>query len=390
MPGKYLTDILRNLIPLQEVGPLLDKVVEAAREVSGADRCLLLHWDHAADGWRSLAAGPAESAAPSPFAPDLSREVLRHKAAGSWSRRDGVPYPFGPDPGATGAVLTAPLVFPSSNELYGVLYADTALPREAFGPGALSDLASFANLAALCLENAVLFEKASVDEVTRAFTKAFFLNRLEEEYHRALRSGGSFALFMTDVDDFKRINDTHGHLAGDRILRTFVETLKRNTRIYDLVGRYGGDEFMVLMPGLDFRNLYPVAEKLSQALAAAEYPVPGPVTFSFGGAVYPAHAAASGMDLLLQADMALYQAKGQGKGRIVILGRETPILSSLSPLTRDAAEQKVDTKALVHLDNLAEELARAVGSLPGHAECPKVRELAGLILEQVRSVFQQG
>ena len=390
MPGKHLTDILRHLIPLQEVGPLLEKIVESAREVSGADRCVLLHWDPAASDWRAMAQSPPGTAAGSPCAPDLTREVFRNKAAASWSRLDGGPFPFGPDAGEVGAVLTVPLVFPSSNELFGILYADADLPRESFGPSALPDLASFGNLAALCVENAVLFEKASVDEVTRAFTKAFFLNRLEEEYHRALRTGGSFALFMTDVDDFKRINDTHGHLTGDRILRLFVETLKKHTRIYDMVGRYGGDEFMVLMPGLDFHNLYPVAEKLSQALATARYPIAEPVTFSFGGAVFPAHGGTSGMDLLLQADMALYQAKGQGKGRIVILGRETPILSALSPLTRDAAAQKVDTKALVYLDDLAEELARTAGALPDREECAKVRELSGLILEQVRAVVKGG
>jgi diguanylate cyclase (GGDEF)-like protein len=385
MPGAYLVDILHNLIPLQDPGPLMTKIVEAAREVSAADRCLLLHWDEGTSAWRVQAAFPNGGEHPLPFPADLPREALRDKTGAGWSR--GGAFPFGPDPADAEALLMAPLVFPSSNDLYGVLCAERTTPGTGFGDSALQNLISFGNLAALCLENAMLFEKASIDEVTRATTKAFFLNRLEEEYHRALRSGGSFALFMTDVDDFKRINDTHGHLAGDRVLRTFVETIKANMRIYDLVGRYGGDEFMVLMPGLDYQHLYAVAQKLSQALAGARHPIPGPVTFSFGGAVFPTHGGTCGMDLLLQADMALYQAKGQGKGRIVILGRETPILSSLSPLNRPAATLKVDPKALAYLDDLAKELSRTADEWSGRAECPKVRELAGLILAQVRTVI---
>jgi hypothetical protein len=161
-------------------------------------------------------------------------------------------------------------------------------------------------------------------------------------------------------------------------------------RIYDLVGRDGGDEFMILMPGLDYQHLFPVAQKLSQALGGAEYDIPGPVTFSFGGAVFPTHGGSCGMDLLLQADMALYQAKGQGKGRIVILGRETPILSAHPPLQRDTATLKVDPKSLAYLDELAKELSQAAEALPGRAECPKVRELAGLILAQVRTVIAGG
>ncbi len=388
MPGVHLTDILRNLIPLQDPQPLLAKVAEAARKVSGADRCLLLHWEDQPPGWNLLAVHPPEADPPIPLAPVAPGEALRDPRGLSWTPDDGVPCPFGPDPPGTEALLTVPLVLPSSNELYGVLCAERSAPGSRFEGRALHSLSTFGNLAALCLENAMLFEQASVDEVTRASTKAFFLKRLEEEYQRSRRTGVPFAVFMTDVDDFKKVNDAHGHLAGDRILRTFVETLKANIRVYDLVGRYGGDEFMVLMPGLDHRNLFPVAQKMSRALQAARYPVPGRVTFSFGGAVHPTHGGNSGLDLLLQADMALYQAKGQGKGRIVILGRETPILSALSPLTRDAATLTVDTKAAACLEDLADELVRAAEVLPAGSECPRVRELAGRLRQQVLSVIK--
>lgn len=389
MPGRFVAEILKDLIPLQEVDPLLQKIAEAACRVSGGGRCLIVRWDNARNGWQNMAAFPPDTHAGVPFTAALSREIMEKRApvladGGSphFQRITGNLHPIT-------AFMSVPLIFPSSSESCGLLYVDTGREPHAFVRESLDGLATFANLASLCLENSLLFEKATYDELTRALTKSFFLARLEEEYQRALRSRTCFALFMCDVDDFKRINDTYGHLAGDRILRLFTETLKRNIRVYDLVGRYGGDEFMILQPGLDLAHIYPVAQKIVHALERVDFGLPEAVTFSLGAAIYPVHGGSGSLDLLMQADLALYQAKGAGKGRIIILGRETPILSSRSTSFPKPTAQNVSTQDLVFLQDLAAELRKVLKDKSSAAGIEKAAELAASLQENLKRIISE-
>lgn len=140
--------------------------------------------------------------------------------------------------------------------------------------------------------------------------------RLEQalalEIGRAERTGSKLCAVMADLDHFKHVNDTHGHDAGDRVLAAFGELLSRQTRATDIVTRFGGEEFIVLMPHTDLEYALVTAERIRAALAVARVkPLPDPVTASFG--VAELAAGETGEALLARVDTALYAAKQAGR-----------------------------------------------------------------------------
>jgi diguanylate cyclase (GGDEF)-like protein len=137
---------------------------------------------------------------------------------------------------------------------------------------------------------------------------------------RELDAVDSAGVLMVDLDHFKRVNDTHGHLAGDEVLKAVAATVRRSVRDYDRVGRFGGEEFVVLLPGLASADVLAIAERVRQSIAALRVPVTDTVlatlTASIGVATYPSTAA--GIDELVHAaDTALYRAKRGGRDRVV-------------------------------------------------------------------------
>ena len=139
---------------------------------------------------------------------------------------------------------------------------------------------------------------------------------LATEVNRAERTGGSLCAFMADLDHFKRVNDRYGHEAGDKVLAAFGEILRQRTRATDIAARFGGEEFVVLMPTTDLANATAIAERIRAAIAELQTELLlEPITASFGVverlAGEPAHA------LLRRADVALYEAKRQGRNRVV-------------------------------------------------------------------------
>jgi diguanylate cyclase (GGDEF)-like protein len=144
--------------------------------------------------------------------------------------------------------------------------------------------------------------------------------RLEQalamEVSRADRSGGSLCAFMADLDHFKRVNDTHGHEAGDKVLASFGDVLRRRTRATDIVARFGGEEFVVLMPATFLDVAMAIAERIRAAISDLRIePLPDPITASFGVAERPAGEPGEG--LLRRADVALYEAKRLGRNRVI-------------------------------------------------------------------------
>ena len=191
---------------------------------------------------------------------------------------------------------------------------------EAYDDHLLSVLTTIAQQAAVALENARHYAMATVDSLTGLFLRDYFFRRLEEEYSRAARYGGAFAVLMLDLDAFKTINDRHGHLAGDRYLRALGQTIRTRLRAADLACRYGGDEFCLLLPETDLAGAQPIAERLRAAIGALVADVGGGTvrsTVSIGLAAYPDHDTGDLKALLLRADQALYQAKRSGRDRVV-------------------------------------------------------------------------
>ena len=163
-----------------------------------------------------------------------------------------------------------------------------------------------------------LREQATHDGLTGLLNRTSILEELDEELARSARNGSAVSVLMVDLDRFKSINDTHGHLAGDAVLREAARRLKTAARRYDSVGRYGGEEFLVVLPGCDFEDACAQAERLRDSIAAAPFLAPSQllnVTASLGVACSrdcPPEVLVRG------ADDALYQAKAAGRNRVVL------------------------------------------------------------------------
>ncbi len=160
---------------------------------------------------------------------------------------------------------------------------------------------------------------ATRDPLTNLYNQRIFWELLEYEIDRAERHTYPFSLFVIDMDNFKSINDTYGHAFGDKFLECFAQNLQQNLRGGDVVARYGGDEFVVILPETDFDATQQVASKLLDSTAAITIDAPDgsevKATISIGMAAYPDHATES-KDLFLFADNMMYKAKSGGKNRV--------------------------------------------------------------------------
>jgi two-component system, cell cycle response regulator len=210
------------------------------------------------------------------------------------------------------------------------------IPRRAVA--ALERLSSYA---ALALRNAWLMEQvqrlAATDGLTKIANRRTFEATLEREVARATRSAEHVSLVMVDIDHFKALNDTHGHQAGDEVLRNVAAALSCECRDFDTPARYGGEEFAVVLPGCGPEEAVVIAERLRQAVAAAPSVVP--ITASAGVATYPSHAGDADT-LVRAADEALYQSKNTGRNRTT-QSAGVPPEAQVDALLRRAVSQRL-------------------------------------------------
>jgi diguanylate cyclase (GGDEF)-like protein len=158
------------------------------------------------------------------------------------------------------------------------------------------------------------------DYLTGLFNRRYLQNTLEREIARAAREKQPVAVVMMDIDHFKLTNDTYGHRAGDKLLETWGRVLKMNIRVEDIACRYGGEEFVIVMPGASLEVAQQRAEWLSAYCADMEVSFEGQklkMTMSMGVAAYPQHALDED-GLLIRADRALYRAKRGGRNRVSV------------------------------------------------------------------------
>ncbi len=163
-----------------------------------------------------------------------------------------------------------------------------------------------------------VYRMATTDGLTGLLNKMTITRLLGEELDKAQRYHRRVSVLLVDLDNFKGLNDTLGHLMGDRVLRLVSEVLRRNLRRQDRAGRFGGEEFIVVLPETGPRGATALAERIRQAVERSVSPalhLVSPVTASFGVACYPARGGDPKL-LLDGADAALYRAKGMGKNRV--------------------------------------------------------------------------
>jgi diguanylate cyclase (GGDEF)-like protein len=167
-----------------------------------------------------------------------------------------------------------------------------------------------------------LREQATRDGLTGLLNRNSILETLDDEISRAARAGHPVSVLMADLDRFKSINDSHGHLVGDAVLREAARRLKSAARRYDSVGRYGGEEFLIVLPGCDAADAAVQAERMRDAIGATPFPTPSEpvlVTVSLGVACSSNCAPET---LVREADDALYQAKAEGRNQVVVRAGE--------------------------------------------------------------------
>ena len=173
------------------------------------------------------------------------------------------------------------------------------------------------------LENAVMGQEqmrhlAETDPLTNCFNRRALMEKLEQEMDRAARYATMLTGMMIDIDNFKQINDTYGHLVGDRVLKQLSALLKREQRSVDIVARYGGEEFVVLLPETTSTESRNFAERILRRVATHDFGEPGHpvrVTISIGIASFPDERVTDGESLLRLADTHLYRAKTDGRNR---------------------------------------------------------------------------
>jgi two-component system cell cycle response regulator len=168
---------------------------------------------------------------------------------------------------------------------------------------------------------------ATTDSLTGVLNRGAFMERMEEEIHRSVRENSPLSLLLTDIDYFKKINDNYGHQTGDLVLQRFTDQLTRSSRPYDFVGRYGGEEFVVSLPGAGMPQSRAVADRMRKRVEEMKImPQDGSepirITASFGAASLSMDLKENADSLIKQADEAMYRAKREGRNRVCVAAGE--------------------------------------------------------------------
>lgn len=220
------------------------------------------------------------------------------------------------------ATLFVPLL--SQEKLIGLLVVGPKQGRRGYPAEEVDLLNLVGHHAATVFENARLFESATYESLTGLLRREAILEQLERELERARRYGRPLTIAMADLDHFKKVNDRHGHLAGDTLLRRISQVVADGLRSTDWIGRYGGEEFLLLLPETDMTGAGTVAEKIRSLVQRTVVPIEGGaltrVTISIGLAsledVFPRDGKVTARDLIAAADRSLYEAKNGGRNRV--------------------------------------------------------------------------
>ncbi len=170
-------------------------------------------------------------------------------------------------------------------------------------------------------EKTALERQSRTDDLTGLYNRRHIFIEVEREVERSVRYGRPLSCMMIDIDDFKKINDTYGHFVGDQVVQTFARLLEDSIRTIDILGRYGGDEFLLILPETDLDEARSVAERIRSSVIDYQHQVMaelGPLTVSIGLVVFDESCRANKKLFIEKADAVLMAAKRSGKNQIIV------------------------------------------------------------------------
>ncbi|WP_298211488.1 diguanylate cyclase [Ferrimicrobium sp.] len=192
-------------------------------------------------------------------------------------------------------------------------------------PAAIRLLEGFQPSTSVALNNALMYERfqrlAALDPLTDVYNRRFGLNRLNEEFARSTRTGSPLGILSLDIDHFKGVNDTYGHLAGDRVLRSVTSIMRSCVRAGDIVIRTGGEEFTVVIPGAGYNDVKALGERIRRTIQLERVDIGGSeisVTVSLGGLSYYGTEIRDPEELLVKADQSMYASKQSGRNQLTM------------------------------------------------------------------------
>ena len=218
------------------------------------------------------------------------------------------------------SIVCIPMIVYS--DVIGVINVTNKRQGKDFTDEDVEMLKAVADQAAVAINKAQLWDMAVTDFLTGLYVRRYFMVKLQEELHRAQRYNNILSIVMADLDRCKNINDTHGHDAGDRVLKAIGKFLQQNVRDVDVVARYGGEEFVIMIPEAANDAAHILSERLRKNLSKMKFEDLPPVTISLGIATFP-HDGTDAEDLIKKADAAMYAAKRAGRDQVVKYTRQT-------------------------------------------------------------------
>ncbi len=359
------------------VDHLLQRICREAVELAQLDRGLVFMLEHTGivnrGGWPELQSREHKQLLP--IARNIAQQVVQ-------SGRPLYAHELSEAKTEKGAgarmISCVPLI--AGRGILGALYVDSRESQKGLTQKDQEFLEMLGLQAASALEHAILYQSAITDPLTGLYSHRHFQQEVEQSVRRALRAEEPVTLILIDLDHFKELNDTCGHAAGNQCLTEVSALLRDALRSSDIIARFGGDEFEVLLPGTESKNAVTVAEKIRGRIAKLKLPQDHKVTGTFGVAAFPQNALDS-QSLFLRADEALYQAKEAGRNCVVcsrakesslpspdsLRGQFSPRLASFpSPAVFNATLGAPASSQAAEIPNspvLSESLPRAPGRL---------------------------
>jgi diguanylate cyclase (GGDEF)-like protein len=307
--------------------PLSQSIAQAAFEMTGGTGMSLIRWVASAATGEAVYATPqarvvagTEITADSQVGQSCRENMPLILEDARPLRRHAVIYTPAEPQRELGALAIIPL-HGTTTEVVGAIVIEGSFPRDIRAEDG-KNLRLLGVMAGASLETVWQIEeitrRATIDPLTGLYNRGYFEGLLRQMVLEAERFGGTSSLVMLDLDHFKRMNDTHGHPAGDAVLRGVAEQLARRVRAVDSCARYGGEELALLLPRTDLEGAAELAERLREAVAGHRVTWEGKqleITISCGVAAFP-RCARSATELLAAADRALYAAKSAGRNRV--------------------------------------------------------------------------